>query len=147
MEPRWGTRRQGEQTMLNVAAWKTSTNRNTSPCRPCLLVSLSPCLLVFFLLALPAQAAVDWPVPRGESHEPEPYRYDPARWQTVPKPFLDDAAACTLYAGLTYLIEEDGTIETITHEIVRFNGRKGVDKLGEYRNISYAPAYQKLTLN
>src|SRR5262249_20387954 len=33
------------------------------------------------------------------------------------------------------------------HDITRFNGRKGIDKLGEYRNIFYDPSYQKLTLN
>jgi tetratricopeptide (TPR) repeat protein len=38
-------------------------------------------------------------------------------------------------------------VETITHEIIRFNGRKGIEKLGEYRNISYDPAHQKLTLH
>src|SRR5262249_25009016 len=27
------------------------------------------------------------------------------------------------------------------------NGRKGIDKLGEYRSIVYSPAYQKPTLN
>jgi tetratricopeptide (TPR) repeat protein/transglutaminase-like putative cysteine protease len=44
-------------------------------------------------------------------------------------------------------MENDGTIETVSHEIIRFNGRKGIDKLGEYRSISYTPAFQKLTLN
>src|SRR5207253_6308096 len=36
---------------------------------------------------------------------------------------------------------------TITHEVTRFNGRKGIEKLGEYRNIVFDPTYQKLTLN
>jgi hypothetical protein len=31
--------------------------------------------------------------------------------------------------------------------VTRLNGRKGVDKLGEYRNAVYTPPYQKLTLN
>ena len=65
----------------------------------------------------------------------------------LPRDFLDDAAACVLYAGTSYLVEPDGTIETITHEITRLNGRKAVEKLGEYRNITYDPSYQKLTLN
>jgi tetratricopeptide (TPR) repeat protein len=76
-----------------------------------------------------------------------PYRYDAARWQSVPKDFLENASACTLYSGATHLVDEDGTVETITHEITRLNGRKGVEKLGEYRNISYDPTYQKATLN
>jgi tetratricopeptide (TPR) repeat protein/transglutaminase-like putative cysteine protease len=96
--------------------------------------------------AAPAPAA-EWPVARGPSREPVPYRYDPKQVRKLPKAFLEDAAACNLYSGITYLVEADGTVETITHEIVRFNGRRGIEKLGEYRNISYDPAYQKLTLN
>jgi tetratricopeptide (TPR) repeat protein/transglutaminase-like putative cysteine protease len=107
-------------------------------------------VLAFALVVLgtaPAARAADWPVPRGPSHEPLPYHYDPAQWKKVPREFLDSAPACILYAGSTYLIEEDGTTETIVHDITRFNSRKGIDKLGEYRNISYDPTYQKLTLN
>jgi tetratricopeptide (TPR) repeat protein len=102
--------------------------------------------LLCLCLAGPAHAA-DWPVPRGPSREPDPYRFDPAAWKTVPKDFLDDAPACTLYSGTTYLVEEDGTTETVVHDVTRFNGRKGIDKLGEYRNITYDPTYEKLTLN
>src|SRR5438270_13904341 len=115
--------------------------------RPC-PVSLRLCNLVLFLLAVAASArAEEWPVARGPSREPQPYRYDPVQWQQVPKDFLEDAPACILYSGATYLVEADGTIETIIHDVTRFNGRKGIDKLGEYRNISYDPAYQTLTLN
>lgn len=99
------------------------------------------------LALVPAARAADWPVPRGPSREPLPFRYDPAQWKQVPHDFLDDAPACILYAGTTYLIDEDGTTETIVHDVTRFNSRKGIDKLGEYRNISYDPSYQKLTLN
>lgn len=94
-----------------------------------------------------AHAAGDWPIPRGPSHELVPYRYDPQQWQKVPRKFLEDAPACTLYAGITHLVEPDGTVETITHEITRLSSRKALDKLGEYRAISYTPAYEKLTLN
>ncbi|HEY1860267.1 MAG TPA: DUF3857 domain-containing protein [Gemmataceae bacterium] len=94
-----------------------------------------------------ASRAAEWPVPRGAAHEPVPYKYDAAKWKTVPPKFLEDAPACVLYSGNNYLVEEDGTIETTTHEITRFNGRKGIEKLGEYRNIVYDPTYQKLTLN
>ena len=65
----------------------------------------------------------------------------------MPKNYIDDAAACILYASSTYLVEPDGTIETIVHDVTRLNGRKGVEKLGEYRNIAYDPAYETLTLN
>jgi tetratricopeptide (TPR) repeat protein len=103
-----------------------------------------PTFLVFSSLS--ANAA-DWPVLRGPSHEPEPFRFDPSQIKKAPKEFLEDASACTLYAGSTYNFEADGTIETITHEITRFNGRKGIEKLGEYRNIVFDPSYQKLMLN
>ena len=96
---------------------------------------------------LPARAAETWPVPRGDSHEPKPFAYDAKLWKDVSKDFLDDASACMLYAGNSYLVDADGTIETITHEITRLNGRKAIEKLGEYRSISYTPAHQKLTLN
>jgi tetratricopeptide (TPR) repeat protein len=103
-------------------------------------------LLLLTSLGAPARAA-EWPVPRGPSHEPHPFRYDPRLADKVPRDFLDDAAACVLYSGNSYLVEPDGTIESITHEVTRLNGRKGVDKLGEFRSITYDPAYQKLTLN
>jgi tetratricopeptide (TPR) repeat protein/transglutaminase-like putative cysteine protease len=99
-------------------------------------------------LLLAASARADeWPVARGPSREPNPYRYDPKILKEVPRAFLEDTAACLLYSSTTYLVEADGTTETITHEVTRLNGRKGVDTLGEYNSISYDPAYQKLTLN
>ncbi len=107
-------------------------------------------LLAFTLLAASptfARAADAWPVARGPSREPAPYTYDARLLKTLPKAFLEDAVACVVYAATSHLVEADGTIETTTHEITRLNGRKGIDKLGEYRNISFAPAYQKLTLN
>jgi tetratricopeptide (TPR) repeat protein len=109
-------------------------------------VALLTFALFCFGFVLPTHAA-DWPVPRGPANEIVAYRYDPAAWKHVPKEFLEDAPACILYAGNTYLVEADGTTEIIVHDITRFNGRKGIDKLGEYRNIVYDPTYQKLTLN
>lgn len=88
-----------------------------------------------------------WPVARGPSREPAPFRYETALWKQVPIAFLEDASACILYYGTTHRIDADGTIETITHDVTRLNGRKGIEWLGEYRNISYDPAYQKLTLH
>src|SRR4051812_31839018 len=73
------------------------------------------------LVALTQTRAEDWPVPRGPSREPVVYRYDPAVWAKVPRDFLDDAPACVLYAGNTSLVEPDGTIENIVHEITRLN--------------------------
>jgi tetratricopeptide (TPR) repeat protein len=108
-----------------------------------------PLLVLALLLgpAAPAPAADAWPVPRGPSREPSPYRFDPAAVKRLPRDYLEDAAACVLYSGNTHLVEPDGTVETITHEVTRLNGRKGVDKLGEFRSILYDPAYQKLTVN
>ena len=100
---------------------------------------------VLFALVLLVSASASlragdaWPVSRGPSHEPNPYRFDPAQIKHLPKKFLEDSAACVLYAGNTYLVEADGTVETITHEVTRLNGRKGIEKLGEYRNIFYDP--------
>src|SRR5215208_6190416 len=104
-------------------------------------------LIAFVLAGASSSSAAAWPVSRGTSREPNPYRYDPAVWKTVPPEFLDDAPACILYASTTNLIEADGTIETITHETTRTGSRKSVEKLGEFRGISYNPNYQKLTLN
>lgn len=103
-------------------------------------------LVVLFLLAAHLRAD-EWPVPRGASREPLPYRYHAAVLKTIPKDVLDDSSACVLYTGTTHLLEVDGTSEAITHELTRLNSRKGIDKLGEYRAIYYDPTYEKLTLN
>src|SRR6516162_9133653 len=104
--------------------------------------------LVFtFFAALPATAADAWPVARGPSHEPAPYRYDARAWKKVPRAFLEDAAACLLYAGTSHVVAADGTIETTSHDLTRLNGRKGIEKLGEYRGIVFTPGHQKLTLH
>src|SRR5437016_5081097 len=108
---------------------------------------LAPALFASLVLLNFSVRAAEWPVPRGPSHEPTPYRYDSAILKQVPKEFLEDSPACTLFARSTYLIDPDGTTETITHEITRFNGRKGIERLGEYKNITYDPTYQTLMLN
>lgn len=104
-------------------------------------------VVVTLLLSATSARAADWPVPRGASRELVKYQYDPGQWKKVPPEFLDDAPACILYSGVTYLIDADGTIETITHEVTRLNSRKAVQDLGEYRSIFYTPAHEKLTLN
>jgi tetratricopeptide (TPR) repeat protein len=107
-----------------------------------------PFLALALLAGLAPLARADgWPVPRGPSHEPDPYTYDAKKPPAVPKEVLDAAAACVLYSGNSYLVEADGTIETVTHELTRLNGRKGIEKLGEYRSITYDPSYQTLTLH
>ena len=115
--------------------------------RPHRLVRPLFAVLILGCVAAAARADDKWPVPVGPSHEPAPFHYDAKLWKDVPKDYLDDAAACILYAGTSYLVEPDGTVDTITHDVTRLNGRKGVEKLGEYRNIAYDPAYETLTLN
>ena len=112
-----------------------------------MLRSRSWLIVGLFFLAANLGRADEWPVPRGASREPLPYRYDPKVLQTIPKDVLDDSSACVLYSGTTHLIEPDGTVEMISHEITRLNSRKGIEKLGEYRAISFDPAFEKLTLN
>jgi tetratricopeptide (TPR) repeat protein/transglutaminase-like putative cysteine protease len=108
------------------------------------LRALAPLAAVLFLwIALPLSAA---DVPRGASHEPVPYVYDPAAWKAVPKAFLDDGPACVLHGGTTFLVEPSGTVEEVLHEVMRLNNRRGVELLGEFRSIAYDPSYQKLTL-
>jgi transglutaminase-like putative cysteine protease/tetratricopeptide (TPR) repeat protein len=104
-------------------------------------------LIVLTCLVCPAWLrAEDWPVPRGPSREPHPFTYD-LKASNVPKDFLLDAGACVLYSGTTYLVDGDGTVEAITHEVTRLGSRKAIERLGEYRNIYYDPDFQKLTLH
>jgi tetratricopeptide (TPR) repeat protein len=95
---------------------------------------------------VPASAA-DWPVPRGPAHTLAPHAYDPAQVKQLPREFLEEYAACVLYSNTTCLVEADGTVETIMHEIIRLNARKGIDDLGEYAKISFDPSFEKPTLN
>jgi tetratricopeptide (TPR) repeat protein len=104
-------------------------------------------LLVLFWIPVATLHADEWPIARGPSREPLPYRYDPAVLKTIPKAFLDDASACILYAGTSHLVEPDGTVESVSHEITRLNSRKGIERLGEFRSIVFDPTYEKLTLN
>ncbi len=106
------------------------------------------CLVLLCLLVLPGAAVAEaWPVPRGPSREPVPFRYDARIVAQLPRDFLEDADACILYSGTTHLVDADGTTETISHEVTRLNSRKGIERLGEYHNILFDPQYEKLTLN
>src|SRR5260370_1584353 len=106
-----------------------------------------PVVFAFALLVAPPSFAADtWPVHRGPSREPDPVHFDRRMVAAAPKDFLDDAAACVLYAGNTYLVEEDGTTEVIVHDLTRLNGRKSIEKLSYDRNILFVPPYPELTL-
>jgi tetratricopeptide (TPR) repeat protein/transglutaminase-like putative cysteine protease len=102
--------------------------------------------LVVTMLAAPA-VAKDWPVGRGPSREPEPHAFDPAELKQVPAELLRDYPACYLQVATWHLIEADGTVETVTHEVIRLNNRRGIDQLGEHRNITFRPGDESLTLN
>lgn len=104
-------------------------------------------LVWFGIGLLPAARGDDWPIARGPARELVPYPYDPGQWKSVPKEYLEDAQACILYSGTSYVLEPDGTVESVCHEITRLNGRKGIEKFGEYRSITFDPAFQKVTLN
>lgn len=97
--------------------------------------------------AIGLRANEDWPINRGPSHEPNPVQYDPRNYEKIPAEFREDSAACVLYSGNSYTVEPDGTIENTTHDITRLYGRKAIEKLGEYRGITYTPSHQKLTLH
>ncbi|MBI2806168.1 MAG: DUF3857 domain-containing protein [Planctomycetes bacterium] len=103
--------------------------------------------VVVLLTFVAGARADDWPVARGPSREPLPYRYDARVLKTIPRDVLDDSAACVLYSGTTHLLEPDGTDVGISHEVTRLNSRKGIDRYGEYRSIIFDPMYDKLTLN
>jgi tetratricopeptide (TPR) repeat protein/transglutaminase-like putative cysteine protease len=108
---------------------------------------LSVAALVLALAAPAAFAAPDWPVPRGPAHDPDPHVYNPADLAAVPRAALDDAPACILFSRVSYTVEPDGTTETVSHDLTRLNTHKAVDQLGEYKNIVFDPAYEKVTLN
>jgi tetratricopeptide (TPR) repeat protein/transglutaminase-like putative cysteine protease len=109
-----------------------------------------PVLSLSLILVLSAAARADgpaWPVPFGPSRTPAPVRYDPGAWKTVPAEYLDDAAACVLYSGTVERLDPDGAVESTTQELIRLNGRKGIDQFGEYRTITYNPAHERVTLH
>ena len=87
---------------------------------------LPRCTLVMLLvLAVPASLrADDWPVARGASHEPFRYRFNPKA--PVPKSYLEDCPACILYTASSFLVEDDGTVEAIMHEVISLNSRRAI---------------------
>jgi hypothetical protein len=101
---------------------------------------------LLLLTLTPPSPAADWPVPRGPSREPAPCRYDPAQWEAVPRSMKEDISYCFLYEGISYRLEEDGTIEVTTHRLVRCNDAHAVATFGA-QSLPYDSAYQTLTLN
>jgi tetratricopeptide (TPR) repeat protein/transglutaminase-like putative cysteine protease len=102
------------------------------------------------LLLVPASVrgeGQEWPVPRGPAKSAAPCSFDPAVCKKLPTGFLDDAPACVLFSGTTHRLLPDGTIEMTTQELIRLNGRKGIDQLGEYKTITFSPSYETVTLH
>ena len=102
------------------------------------------------LLLIPASAygeGQEWPVPRGPAKFAAPCTFDSTICKKLPVSFLDDAPACVLYSGTTHRLLPDGTIEMTTQELIRLNGRKGIDQLGEYKTITFCPSYETVTLH
>src|SRR5207253_2021066 len=72
------------------ASWRTIGGRPgrpfndwSSPIMSRLRLALLAPFVLLLGVALPVSAADN--VPRGPSHEPVPFRYDPAAWKDVPK--------------------------------------------------------------
>jgi transglutaminase-like putative cysteine protease len=102
------------------------------------------------LLLVPASVRAEgqeWPVPRGPAKSAAAVAFDPAVCKRLPTAFLDDAPACVLYSGTTHRLLPDGTTEMTTQELIRLNGRKGIDQLGEYKSITFCPSYETVTLH
>jgi tetratricopeptide (TPR) repeat protein/transglutaminase-like putative cysteine protease len=111
---------------------------------------LHPLFAVLLALGLTLPTPADstgWPVLRGPARASAPVRYDPGVSKDIPAEFLDEAPVCYLYSGTTHRLEPDGTVEATTLELIRLNGRKGIDQLGEYRAITYDPSFEKVTLH
>jgi tetratricopeptide (TPR) repeat protein len=111
-----------------------------------LRLPLAVCLVVLAWVA-PATSENTWPIARGPSREPDPYHFDPASVKKIPRHFLDNSVAVILYSATSHTVEKDGTVETTNHELTRLGGRKGIEKLGEFRNVTFTPSYQKATLH
>ncbi|HEX4589591.1 MAG TPA: DUF3857 domain-containing protein, partial [Gemmataceae bacterium] len=88
----------------------------------------------------------EWPVPHSPA-KAALCKFDPAACKKLPAGFLDDAPACVLFSGTTHHLFPDGTLESTTQELIRLNGRKGIDQLGEYKTITFCPAYETVTLH
>jgi tetratricopeptide (TPR) repeat protein/transglutaminase-like putative cysteine protease len=106
--------------------------------------------IITCLMLVPASVrgeGQEWPVPRGPAKSAVPCTFDPVICKRLPAAYLDDAAACVLFSGTTHRLLPDGTLETTTQELIRLNGRKGIDQLGEYKSITFTPSYETVTLH
>jgi tetratricopeptide (TPR) repeat protein len=107
-------------------------------------------LIVACLVLVPASVrgeGQEWPVPHGPAKYAAPCTFDPVLCKRLPAAYLDDASACVLFSGTTHRLLPDGSVETSTQELIRLNGRKGIDQLGEYKSITFTPSYEQVTLH
>jgi Domain of Unknown Function with PDB structure (DUF3857)/Transglutaminase-like superfamily len=112
-----------------------------------ILRTLSVLTVLVAMLAPARGLDKDLPVERGPARELVPFVFDRDALKKAPPEFLRDYPACYLHASTSHRIETDGAVETVTHEVIRLNNRKGIDQVGEHRNVSYCPGNEKLTLN
>lgn len=103
--------------------------------------------LFLYCSLVPAEAPKTWPVKVAPAREPASAKFSPELVKAAPAEFLDDYPACVLHAATKYRIEADGTVEITCQELIRLNARKGIEQVGEYKTITYAPAYETLTLH
>src|SRR5438874_1754662 len=104
--------------------------------------------LIILMFAGPIAAAEPrWPVERGPAPIPPPFEYRPEVLRDAPAEYLSDAPACYLYSGTTHTLEADGTLSTTIMEVIRLNSRRGIEQQGQYRSVTFNPAYEKVTLH
>ncbi len=104
-------------------------------------------LLTLIVTTGAGTSAPPWPVERGSAPVLPRFVYSEALLRTVPAEFLRDAPACYLYSGTTETLEPAGVLSSTTQECIRLNSRRGIDQFGEYRNITFNPAYEQVTLH
>jgi tetratricopeptide (TPR) repeat protein/transglutaminase-like putative cysteine protease len=104
-------------------------------------------IIVVFAGPAGAEEAPHWPVERGPAPIPAPFAYRADALRDAPPEYLRDAPACFVYSGTTHTLEADGTLSTTTMEVVRLNSRRGIDQQGQYRSITFNPAYEKVMLH
>jgi Domain of Unknown Function with PDB structure (DUF3857)/Transglutaminase-like superfamily len=106
---------------------------------------------VLFVVA-PISAEERWPVKRGPSPEPLPYRYQPGDLHQIPSEFLERDDGCIVYLADVRLIQvrpgEPGALgDWVHHRVIRCNRPAAFFQVGEFRDIRFDPDVESLTLN
>jgi hypothetical protein len=101
------------------------------------------------LVAAPLSAEEKWPVKRGPSREPTPYRYRREQLDNIPREFLEEADACIVYMADVRLLSgpPHSQEEFVHHRVIRCNRAAAFPQVGEFRDIRYEPNNENLILN